>query len=47
MTEQPGNTEDRLAVRLYLIRKETERAIRNNTKLDPHLIRDLTTGKRA
>ena len=47
MSERPARTEDRLAVRLHLIRRETERAIRNNTKLDPHLIRDLTTGKRA
>ena len=40
-------TEDRLAMRLHLIRKEAERAIRNGTKLDPRLIHDMGMGRRA
>lgn len=39
--------EDRLAIRIRLIRKETERAIRNGQKLDPRLIRDMSMGRRA
>lgn len=40
-------TEDRLAMRLHLIRKEAERAIRDGTRLDPHLVRDMTVGMKA
>ena len=40
-------TEDRLAMRLHLIRKEAERAIRDGKRLDPHLVRAMTTGTRA
>ena len=37
-------SEDRSAVRLHLIRKEAERAIRNGQRLDPHLVHAMTTG---
>ena len=40
-------TEDRLAMRLHLIRREAERAIRDGTRLDPHLVRDMTVGMKA
>lgn len=38
-------TEDRLALRLRAIRTQADTAIRNGKQLDPHLIRDMTTGK--
>lgn len=37
-------TEQRPAIRLHLIRREAERAIRNGQKLDPHLVHAMTTG---
>ena len=37
-------SEDRLAIRLHLIRKEAERAIRNGQRLDPHLVHAMTAG---
>ena len=40
-------TEDRLALRLKRIRDETERAIKDGKKLDPHLIRAMTLGAKA
>ena len=40
-------TEDRLAIRLHLIRKEPERAIRNGQRLDPHLVHAMTAGAKA
>ena len=40
-------TEDRLAIRLHLIRKEAERAIRNGQRLDPHLVHAMTAGVKA
>lgn len=40
-------TEDRLALRLHLIRKEAERAIRNGTKMDPHLVHTMATGAKG
>ena len=39
--------EDRTAIRLHLIRRETERAIRDGRKLDPHLIRAMCQGAKA
>lgn len=38
-------TEDRLALRLARIRRQAETAIRRGEKLDPHLIRAMTTGE--
>ena len=40
-------TEDRLAIRLHLIRKEAERAIRNGQRLDPHLVHAMAAGAKA
>lgn len=40
-------SEDRLAIRLHLIRQEAERAIRAGNRLDPYLIRALTMGEKA
>ena len=40
-------SEDRLAVRLHLIRKEAERAMRNGQRLDPHLVHALAAGAKA
>ena len=40
-------SEDRLAIRLHLIRKEAERAIRNGQRLDPHAIVALCRGEKA
>lgn len=40
-------TEDRLALRLRQIRRQTENAIRDGRKLDPHLIRSMTLGEKA
>ena len=40
-------SEDRLAIRLHLIRKEAERAIRNGRRLDPHLVHALAAGAKA
>lgn len=40
-------TEDRLAMRLHLIRRQAERAIRDGKRLDPHLVRDMTVGVKA
>ena len=40
-------TEDRLAIRLHLIRKEAERAIRNGQRLDPHPVHAMTAGVKA
>lgn len=39
--------EDRPTIRLHLIRRETERAIRDGRKLDPHLIRAMSQGVKA
>ena len=38
-------TEDPLAVRLHRIRQHADNAIRRGEKLDPRLIRDMTTGE--
>lgn len=40
-------TEDRLALRLKSIREQAERAIQRGDKLDPHLIRAMTQGRKA
>lgn len=37
--------EDRLALRLEQIRRQCDHAIRRGEKLDPRLIRDMTTGE--
>ena len=40
-------TEDRLAIRLHLIREEAERAIRNGRRLDPHLVHAMSLGRKG
>ena len=40
-------SEDRLAIRLHLIRKEAERAIRNGQRLDPQLVHAMAVGAKA
>lgn len=40
-------SEERLALRLHQIRRQAEAAIRRGDRLDPHLIRAMTTGAKA